>query len=207
MNEVPTSDGQVAVDVAALRDVADFSIASMRTPAQDLEATRSWRHEAEQQPQESRLATTVRAEHRHELSGVHGEGGVSPDQLVAVGGAQAIGDDGGSDRPRHAARYCRLSAAWRAASCVICQSWKVEAAGWTVSEMPTTGMPFRVASCLRLSVIGVEVWVLYTSTLIWWCEIWSWNWATVCAGGSVPSEIACMNSGGEIRFRPNACAR
>ena len=47
MNEVPTSDRQVAVDVSALRDVADLGVAAMRTPSENLDAARGHRHEAE----------------------------------------------------------------------------------------------------------------------------------------------------------------
>ncbi len=103
VNAVPTADRQVTVDVAALGDVADIGVASVRTRAQNLEAPGGGRQKAQQQPQQGGFPTAVRAQHGHELSGVHREAGISPDQLVSVGGSHAIGEDGGSDRTGHLA--------------------------------------------------------------------------------------------------------
>src|ERR1700682_2626067 len=113
MNEIPTSHRQIAVNVSALGDVPDLGVAAMRTRAKNLEGACRWRQKAQEQAQEGGFPTAVRPQHGNELAGVHGEAGVSPDQLLSVSGGQAIGDDGGRDRTRHAARYCRLSAAWR----------------------------------------------------------------------------------------------
>src|SRR6202040_1855359 len=98
VDKVPTSDRQVAVDIAALGDIAHVGIPPMRTLAKNLEATGGGRGKAEDQPQKGGFPTAVRPQHGDEFSRVHGEAGVSPDEPVRVGRAQAIGDDGGSTR-------------------------------------------------------------------------------------------------------------
>jgi len=159
-DEVAASDRQVAIDISALGDVADVGIAPMRALAENLEATRGRWQETEYQAQQRGLSTAVGAQHGDEFSGVDGEGCIPPDEPVPISRGQSVGDDGGGGRTGHVARYCRPSAARRVFSCLVCQSWKEAFAGWTVSEMPTTGMPFLAASCLRFSVMGVEVCVL-----------------------------------------------
>src|SRR4029077_10192286 len=147
VDKVATSDRQDAVDIAALGHIADVGIASMRPLAKTLETPRSRRKKAEQQPQQGGLPTPIGAQDGDEFSGVHREARVSPDEPVSVGRGQAIGDDGGIARSGHAAGHCRLSAACREVSCLVCQSWKEAVAGSTVSEIPTTGIPFCAASC------------------------------------------------------------
>src|SRR5262249_22181864 len=134
------------------------------------------------------------------------------DRCVINGGAGSLlhgrADEGRPIVQRRAqldaVAFCR--ARYSSCSWLACQPWNVCAPSGIVSETPTIGMLFCCASVLSCSVSGVTVCVLYTRTLIWWFWIWSWKAATSRADGSLPSEMAFMNSLGEIRFRPVAYA-
>src|SRR3989442_15281050 len=172
VNEVAASDRQVAVDIAALWHVADGGIAWGRALAEHLEASRRWRQEAEQQPKEGGLPAPVRTEGGDEFAGSNGEGGVLPDQPVAISCRQMVrGDHGrggrlGRHRSVQCVRACAFSAFCKVSSWAPCHSWNVASTGCSVSETPTIGMPLLAACRFRSSVMFVEAWTLKTSTLI-----------------------------------------
>src|SRR5439155_18646206 len=94
VHEVTTANGQVGIDIAALGDVADRRIPATWMAPQDEKAARGRRQQAEEQAKQCRLATSIRPQYRDEFAAIDREAGVLPDEAIAIGRAQTLGDDG-----------------------------------------------------------------------------------------------------------------
>ena len=159
LDELSSAKSQLGVDIPSLRHEADGGVPPPRRLPEYLQCTRRGTQQSEQEPEQGRLTAAVRTEYRYEFARVDDEAGILPDQPVAVGSGQSLRDDGvpaGDCRSAHPlSRAVLIELSW-----ATCQSWNEALPGWIVSEMPTTGMPFCLASCSRFSVTEVEVWVL-----------------------------------------------
>ena len=148
-HEIAAAQGELAVEDALLRDVADPRAHLGGQPAVDRDRAGARLEQAEEDADERRLARPVRAEHGEQLAALEREAQVAPQHAVPEAERQAFD---GYDAHRASARS-------RLRACASCHCWK-ERRGGIVSAIPTTGMPASRAAARTRVVIGETAWLL-----------------------------------------------
>src|SRR5581483_4817183 len=141
--------GDVAVEHALLRNVADARAQLGRRPPVDEGAARGRLQEPEEDAKQRRLAGAVRAEHREELVALELEREVVPEHALAEAQAEPLDRD-----DAHRPSACASARTW-----LSCHAWNVRCDG-RVSAMPTVGTPACSASSRMRAVTGDVAWLL-----------------------------------------------
>ena len=149
-HEVARAQREVAVEGALLGHIADvLSSSAGRLPVDEHAAGRRL-EQAEQDPDERRLAGAVRAEHGEELARLQVEAEPFPERPLVEAQRELVDRD---DRA-----HC-ASAAASCRACRSCHCWNVSFGG-NVSVTPTTGIPACFAAARTRDVMGETAWLL-----------------------------------------------
>ena len=89
-HEVASAQGQIAIEGALLRHVPHVLPAFARRPAVHEHASRRRLEQAEQDPDQGRLARSIRAEHCEELAGLQLEAEVLPEDAPVEAQAEGL---------------------------------------------------------------------------------------------------------------------